>query len=161
PRGSAPSIASPAAARWCVSSRTPMRRTACATSCLPRSTSTRAARMQSHPEFVIAPSERRLVGDVPTVSRPYVRCSMEFGIEGDSSAESAAPPLQQDLDALLTVAELAAILKVNKSWAYEHSRSRGTARSERLESTLDLATNCASQQKRRPLAHFPQTISQV
>ncbi len=37
-----------------------------------------------------------------------------------------------DLQELLTVEEVAALLKVSKSWVYEHTRSRGTPRSERL-----------------------------
>ena len=37
-----------------------------------------------------------------------------------------------ELHELLTVEEVAALLKVSKSWVYEHTRSRGTPRSERL-----------------------------
>jgi excisionase family DNA binding protein len=37
-----------------------------------------------------------------------------------------------DLQELLTVGEVAALLKVSKSWVYEHTRSRGMPRSERL-----------------------------
>jgi excisionase family DNA binding protein len=33
---------------------------------------------------------------------------------------------------LLTVADVAALLKVSKGWVYEHTRGRGTPRSERL-----------------------------
>ena len=33
---------------------------------------------------------------------------------------------------LLTVADVAALLKVSKSWVYEHTRSRGRPRSERI-----------------------------
>jgi excisionase family DNA binding protein len=33
---------------------------------------------------------------------------------------------------LLTVEEVAALLTVSKSWVYEHTRARGTPRSERL-----------------------------
>jgi predicted DNA-binding transcriptional regulator AlpA len=50
-----------------------------------------------------------------------------FGLNGDISV---AP--EHSLDTLLTVEDVAAILKVNKSWVYEHTRSRGTPRSERL-----------------------------
>ena len=39
---------------------------------------------------------------------------------------------QEDLHELLTVEEVAALLKVSRSWVYEHTRSRGTARTERL-----------------------------
>jgi excisionase family DNA binding protein len=38
----------------------------------------------------------------------------------------------EDLHELLTVEDVAALLKVSKSWVYEHTRSRGTPRSERL-----------------------------
>ena len=37
-----------------------------------------------------------------------------------------------DLHELLTVDEVAALLKVSRSWVYEHTRSRRTTRSERL-----------------------------
>jgi hypothetical protein len=37
-----------------------------------------------------------------------------------------------DLHELLTVDEVAAILKVSRTWVYEHTRARGTARAERL-----------------------------
>ena len=59
---------------------------------------------------------------------------MEFGIATDSATNGDAPrhQLGQELDTLLTVDEVAAILKVSRSWVYEHSRSRGTPRSERL-----------------------------
>ena len=33
---------------------------------------------------------------------------------------------------LLTVAEVAALLQVSKGWVYEHTRCRGTPRSERI-----------------------------
>jgi excisionase family DNA binding protein len=33
---------------------------------------------------------------------------------------------------LLTVADVAALLKVSKSWVYEHTRSRGAPRSDQL-----------------------------
>jgi len=39
-----------------------------------------------------------------------------------------------DLHELLTVDEIAALLKVSKSWVYEHTRGRGTPRSDRLPS---------------------------
>ncbi len=37
-----------------------------------------------------------------------------------------------DLHDLLTADEVAALLKVSRSWVYEHTRSRGMPRSERL-----------------------------
>jgi excisionase family DNA binding protein len=37
-----------------------------------------------------------------------------------------------ELHELLTVEEVAALLKVSRGWVYEHTRSRGTARAERL-----------------------------
>ena len=36
------------------------------------------------------------------------------------------------LHELLTVDDVAALLKVSKSWVYEHTRGRGTPRAERL-----------------------------
>jgi excisionase family DNA binding protein len=69
------------------------------------------------------------------------RCSME--IPGahpqavDGVAESA-PPVARDgagednLHELLTVEDVAALLRVSRSWVYEHTRSRGTRRSDRL-----------------------------
>ena len=39
---------------------------------------------------------------------------------------------RDDLEELLTVDEVAALLKVSKSWIYEHTRARGMPRSERL-----------------------------
>ena len=38
----------------------------------------------------------------------------------------------QQLIELMTVAEVAALLKVSKSWVYEHTRARGTPRADRL-----------------------------
>ena len=52
-----------------------------------------------------------------------------------SDLHAVAPPEQNDeadLHELLTVEDVAALLKVSKSWVYEHTRSRGTQRSERL-----------------------------
>jgi excisionase family DNA binding protein len=55
--------------------------------------------------------------------------------------DATKPPItrqvtsQGDEDALhelLTVDEVAALLKVSRSWIYEHTRSRGVPRSERL-----------------------------
>lgn len=40
--------------------------------------------------------------------------------------------LDDELHELLTVDEVAALLKVSKSWVYEHTRTRGTPRSGRL-----------------------------
>jgi excisionase family DNA binding protein len=36
------------------------------------------------------------------------------------------------LHELLTVEDVAALLKVSKTWVYEHTRTRGTVRAERL-----------------------------
>lgn len=48
----------------------------------------------------------------------------------DTSHRSQSPG--DELHELLTVDEVAALLKVSRSWVYEHTRSRGTPRSERL-----------------------------
>jgi predicted DNA-binding transcriptional regulator AlpA len=53
-----------------------------------------------------------------------------LGLNGDTSVGGP----EHSLDTLLTVEDVAAILKVNRSWVYEHTRSRGTPRSERLPS---------------------------
>ena len=42
------------------------------------------------------------------------------------------PSHDDDLHELLTVEDVAALLKVSKSWVYEHTRSRDMPRSERL-----------------------------
>ena len=39
---------------------------------------------------------------------------------------------EPNLHDLLTVEDVAGLLKVSKSWVYEHTRSRGVPRSERL-----------------------------
>jgi excisionase family DNA binding protein len=52
----------------------------------------------------------------------------EFPVESQSQAARTADDLQE----LLTVEEVAALLKVSKSWVYEHTRSRAVPRSERL-----------------------------
>jgi len=44
---------------------------------------------------------------------------------------STATPVPE-LHELLTVEEVAALLKVSKSWVYEHTRSRSVAPTERL-----------------------------
>ena len=43
-----------------------------------------------------------------------------------------APQDDGELHELLTVGDVAALLQVSKNWVYEHTRSRGTPRSERL-----------------------------
>jgi excisionase family DNA binding protein len=42
------------------------------------------------------------------------------------------PDADGELRELLTVEDVAALLKVSKKWVYGHTRSRGTPRSERL-----------------------------
>ena len=52
-----------------------------------------------------------------------------------SDLHGVARPEQNDdteLHELLTVDDVAALFKVSKSWVYEHTRSRGTPRAERL-----------------------------
>lgn len=44
---------------------------------------------------------------------------------------SAEPP-SSELHDLLTVEEVAALLRVNKSWVYEHTRGREVATADRL-----------------------------
>lgn len=45
---------------------------------------------------------------------------------------ASASPDDDDLQELLTVDDVAALLKVSRSWVYEHTRSRGGTRVERL-----------------------------
>ena len=45
---------------------------------------------------------------------------------------TAARGTHHGLYELLTIDEVAALLKVSKSWVYEHTRKRGTPRSGRL-----------------------------
>ncbi|OLC47512.1 MAG: hypothetical protein AUH43_11330 [Acidobacteria bacterium 13_1_40CM_65_14] len=47
----------------------------------------------------------------------------------DNESLATAEP---DLDTLLTVDDVATLLKVPKSWVYERTRSRGTTRADRL-----------------------------
>ena len=48
------------------------------------------------------------------------------------SGRSTAHNVDSALHELLTVDDVAALLKVSKSWVYEHTRSRGRPRSEQL-----------------------------
>lgn len=52
------------------------------------------------------------------------------------SAEQQTPTTPSandvDLDELLTVDDVAAILKVSRSWVYEHTRARGVRPADRL-----------------------------
>jgi len=50
--------------------------------------------------------------------------------------ESIVDSSESRLLELLTVDDVAALLKVSKSWVYEHTRSRSAPRSERLRSML-------------------------
>jgi len=51
-------------------------------------------------------------------------------VEGDDSLIGGS--MGNELHELLTVDEVAALLKVSRSWVYEHARKRGTPRSGRL-----------------------------
>lgn len=52
--------------------------------------------------------------------------------EGHAGARGLREWSDGDLHELLTVDEVAALLKVSRGWVYEHTRSRGMPRSERL-----------------------------
>jgi excisionase family DNA binding protein len=54
-----------------------------------------------------------------------------IGVVGDNSGTDRSME-PHELDELLTVDEVAALLKVSRSWIYEHTRKRGTPRSSRL-----------------------------
>jgi excisionase family DNA binding protein len=49
-----------------------------------------------------------------------------------ASTDTPLDEIPTRLFELLTVADVAALLKVSKSWVYEHTRARGTPRSDRL-----------------------------
>ena len=50
----------------------------------------------------------------------------------DSALVTPTVACDTDLHELLTADDVASILKVSRSWVYEHTRSRGIPRSERL-----------------------------
>jgi excisionase family DNA binding protein len=51
-----------------------------------------------------------------------------IGVVGDNSGTD--PRIEgHQIDELLTVDEVAALLKVSRTWVYEHTRKRGTPRS--------------------------------
>jgi hypothetical protein len=61
--------------------------------------------------------------------------SLASGPQGRSatlSGRSSPAGIEDALDELLTVDDVAALLKVRKGWVYEHIRSRGRPRSEQL-----------------------------
>jgi len=58
----------------------------------------------------------------------------QFGPDRLRSTDEPSRPNSDvaSLDELMTVEDVAALLKVSRSWVYEHTRSRGVPRSERL-----------------------------
>ena len=58
--------------------------------------------------------------------------SEHLGRENSAVGRDLQETSAADLYELLTVSEVATLLKVSRSWVYEHSRSRGMPRSERL-----------------------------
>jgi excisionase family DNA binding protein len=72
----------------------------------------------------------RVVQAMRTRKEPVMtHTNMESVLNADPIAPHSAA---RDLDELLTVDEVASILKVSRSWVYEHTRARGVPRSERL-----------------------------
>jgi excisionase family DNA binding protein len=72
----------------------------------------------------------RVVQAMRTRKEPVMtHTNVESVLNGDPIAPHSAV---RDLDELLTVDEVASILKVSRSWVYEHTRARGVPRSERL-----------------------------
>jgi excisionase family DNA binding protein len=57
--------------------------------------------------------------------------SEAIGVVGDHAGTDRSRA-KHELDELLTVDEVAALLKVSRSWVYEHTRKRGIPRSGRL-----------------------------
>ena len=60
--------------------------------------------------------------------------SEHLGRENSAVRRDLQETSAADLHELLTVSEVAALLKVSRSWVYQHTRSRGTPRSDRLPS---------------------------
>ena len=52
--------------------------------------------------------------------------------DAPSGVAVPAEPPSPELHELLTVEEVAALLRVNKSWVYEHTRGREVATADRL-----------------------------
>lgn len=59
---------------------------------------------------------------------------MAIDIQQQTELDGGRPTENEraDLDELLTVGEVANLLKVSRSWVYEHTRSRSIPKSERL-----------------------------
>ena len=57
---------------------------------------------------------------------------MRSRLPASASSSEYRARAADDLQELLTVDEVAAVLKVSRSWVYEHTRARGTAPGERL-----------------------------
>lgn len=72
-------------------------------------------------------------GIQPTSRIQAMRCNMAIEqVDVNSGLDARRRDREGDLDELLTVDDVAALLKVSKSWVYEHTRSRSIPRSERL-----------------------------
>jgi excisionase family DNA binding protein len=68
----------------------------------------------------------------PGMSRPAGFKTADPGASMSSVAINMASSEMEDFGELLTVDEVAALLKVSRSWVYEHTRSAGRSQSERL-----------------------------
>jgi excisionase family DNA binding protein len=60
------------------------------------------------------------------------RVGLNWEADGPGINTPAATSAGNELHELLTVDDVAALLKVSRSWVYEHTRKRGTPRSGRL-----------------------------
>lgn len=56
----------------------------------------------------------------------------QIGPTREVQGQATARATDVDLHELLTVDELATLLKVSRSWIYEHTRARGVPRADRL-----------------------------
>ena len=65
-----------------------------------------------------------------TLARAEVQHAMRHDTPPQDASATAPPSLE--LHELLTVEEVAALLKVNKHWVYEHTRTRTAAATDRL-----------------------------
>src|SRR5262245_25402268 len=84
-------------------------------------------------------------------SWPDKETCMPLDGTGPTSRMSRDTGSAVDLLELLTVSDVAALLKVSKSWVYEHTRARSTPRSDQLPH-IRSASTCDSIQN--AFAHF-------
>ena len=70
--------------------------------------------------------------DMQQLSNGTAVAAVHSHVAAGASRTERRPRADDELQELLTVDEVAAVLKVSRSWVYEHTRARGTAPGERL-----------------------------